>query len=278
MLLALLAVPALFAGVRAVLRRGPRAPQQVVFSPDPGELPALAAEIPRLRVFAWRAVGIAMLWLIPIAGGTIGASGISGAARHLLDTGTRVTGTVVAESTPYKGAWSIDVRYPVAGSEHTATITLGPKRGFTAGQLVTVIVDPADPGRVRTEADGNTSGGLMALCIGSAIVGSVGVLGSWAAVARWHRRHAAVRRTGWRSASVSVTRMPKRRAVMTVRYPGGESSRLCDVFSSHVAPKAPAQAWVGGGGKAMVVLFARPGKRPLAVPAMVWPAKNAGLG
>jgi hypothetical protein len=232
----------------------------------------LAAQIPRLRVLAWRAAAIAMLWVAVLAGGIVGLDQLSQAAQRLLETGITVTGTVRAESTPNKGSWTIDVQYPAGGTSRTAKIVLDSNRRYTPGQPVIVNYDPGDPGHVRTPQDKNINQALLALSIVGIVLAAVGIPVSLRAAAGWLRRYRAVVRTGWHAASVRVTRMTRTRPFIAVTYSGGGDIALQAVSSTHVTPHAarsrPRQAWVGGQARAMVVLFPREGRKyPYTVPA-----------
>ncbi|KAA9158767.1 hypothetical protein FPZ12_022175 [Amycolatopsis acidicola] len=270
---------AIAAGLRVALKTR-TSPKPIEFSPEPGSRPELAAEIPRLRVLAWRAVAVAVLWLLPISGGALGLNRLSATAQHLLDTGTKVTATVMSAAQPPKGQWSIVVRYEGGGVERTATVLLSDKR--KVGPQITVLVDPADPGHVRTPEDDNVDDNLRALFIGAMIAGAVGVACSAMAVRGWSRRYAAVMRTGWRSASVAVHKAPRTSTTITACFPEGETLQLRETPSTHNSPRKPRHAWIGGHGTAIVVLYGRDDKRPLPVPArpakQPGRAKGAGLG
>jgi hypothetical protein len=101
----------------------------------------LAGEIPRLRGLAWRAAGIAGLWVAALVIGIVGVYQLSQAAERLLDTGTKVTGWVHAVTG--RGASKVYVDYPVGNTERRLVLT---SHEYHLGQPVTVIYDPADPG------------------------------------------------------------------------------------------------------------------------------------
>jgi hypothetical protein len=231
----------------------------------------LSVEIPQLRTVAWRAAGIAALWMAVMAGGFIGLGQLSQSSQRLLDTGTKATGTVYGSSLSNGG--SIEVYYPVGSIMVTAHIELLSKRSFAQGAKVEVTYDPAEPTRVRTADDPNDSRfvGMFFMPLGAALLGF-----PFAAVAAtgWFRRYRAVRRTGWHPASVKAVKFGGALPTIYVRYTagGGGEITMRSVASSHgamrLAQDKPQQAWVGGEDRAMVVLFPRDdGKRPYAVPA-----------
>jgi hypothetical protein len=231
----------------------------------------LSAEIPRLRTMAWRAAGITALWVAVTVAAIIGLGRLWQSSQRLLDTGTKVTGTVYDSSLTAGG--SIDVSYPVGGVMMTAHIKLSSKRSFAQGAKVEVFYDPAEPTRVRTADDANDSPfmGMFFVPLGAALFGF-----PFAAVATtgWFRRHHAVRRTGWHPASVRAVKFGSSLPTIYVRYTagGGGEITMRSVASTHgamrLARDKPHLAWIGGEDRAMVVLFPRDdGKRPYAVPA-----------
>jgi hypothetical protein len=221
-------------------------------------------------MLAWRAVVIAVLWAAVLGGGITGLVKLNESAQRLLDTGTNVTGTVLRVSEPAKGPWTIEVAYPVGGSTRTAGISLDSQRRFTPGQPVTVIYDPADPGRVRTPQDDNVNQPLEGTFVAAAVTALVGTPLAGAAAVGWFRRHRAVRRTGWHAASVRVSETGRSARLITVDYlAGGSISLLPAAYKTPRVRWSRAQpAWVGGEAAAMVVLFRRgQGERPRPVPA-----------
>ncbi|MTD59511.1 hypothetical protein [Amycolatopsis pithecellobii] len=123
----------------------------------------LVVQIRHLRVPGRRTAGIALGWLIVFAAGSTGLVLMSHEAQHLLATGTKTIGTVLGESAPSKGYWSIEVRYAVDGDTRAARIVLSDDRKLEQGQQVVAIV-----------------GGGFA-CLLSGLLG-----------AGWFRRHRAV--------------------------------------------------------------------------------------
>ncbi|NBH05298.1 hypothetical protein [Amycolatopsis sp. SID8362] len=135
------------------------------------------------------------------------------------------------------------------------------------------------------DASRNTAAAVLAFGV---IVASLG-LTPWAVL--WWLRYESVRRTGWRAAEVTAVRVEPRGCLAAlafagrsnnagsldyvVRYRDGGSARLRGGASLRRQPPLVAfehaqPAWVGGSGRAAVVLFAtsRWGpRRPRAVPA-----------
>ncbi|HET6502945.1 MAG TPA: DUF3592 domain-containing protein [Amycolatopsis sp.] len=250
----------------------PVSPSDTWVPPGPGEATSgrldLTAQIPRLRVRAWRAVVIAVLWAAVLGGGITGLVEVNESAQRLLETGTRVTGTVLRESEPDKGPWTIEVSYRAGEVTRTAEISLDSHRRLTPGQPVTVTYDPSDPGRVRTPQDSNVSEPLEVTFVAAAITALFAAPLSAAAAVGWFRRHRAVRRSGWHAASVLVTEWGRARLI-TVDYLAGGAITLRAVgYKRPRARRRARQAWIGGAAAAMVVLLPREqGERPRLVPA-----------
>ncbi|WP_143271333.1 DUF3592 domain-containing protein [Amycolatopsis echigonensis] len=287
-LFVLLALPAVFTAVKAAywnrlakerLRETATAtatgrtapPARTWVPPGPGETAYrdldLTAQVSRLGVPAWRAIGTTVVFLVLLAGGIVEGVRSSASGQELLDSGVRVTARVYFVTEPSKGSWTIDVTYPVGDAWRTAEIRLETKRDFDLGQEVPVIYDPEDPGRVRTPEDENTSDVQLSLFVEPLLAGLGGVpFAAWAAVG-WVRRYRAVRRTGWHPASVLVTPTGQ---IFATYFQGGKIE-LGGVLSTRRATRFAhgerQRAWVGGEASTMVVLFPREGgKRPYAVP------------
>ncbi|WP_236796947.1 DUF3592 domain-containing protein [Amycolatopsis sp. GM8] len=227
--------------------------------------------VARLRVLAWRASGIVVLWLTVLAVGIVGLDQLSRSAQHLLDIGTRVTGTVLDVSRPAKGYWTIDVRYPGGAGPRTAVIYLDVNREIEPGQEITVVYDPADPARVRTLDDENSNQFLVSAFVIPLLVALVVLPFAVAAAAGWFFRRRSVRRTGWHRADVVVTRVYRGSDKITATYPDGSEVELRSAISTHSASRRagirPQRAWIGGEAKTMVMLF--PGdetRKPYAAP------------
>ncbi|MEV8607818.1 DUF3592 domain-containing protein [Amycolatopsis sp. NPDC051373] len=130
-----------------------------------------------------------------LAAGLVAVLGVLHSADTLLTTGTRVPGTVVSVATPPKGTRWIDVSFRADGRLVTERIDRSSTAAYTPGERVTVVFDPADPGRARTTTETGLSEngvdfawigvGLVLLCFLVAATGAVG----------WSRRSRAVRRT-----------------------------------------------------------------------------------
>lgn len=235
--------------------------------PGPGAHdPDLAAQIPRLRVFGWRALGITVLWLAVFAGTIAGIDQVERNAQQLLDAGTRVTGTVLDVYRPAKGSWSIDVRYPDGAGSRTATVDLDSHREIKTGDQLTVVYDPADPARVRTLDDTNENPLGTVLLAAGLVASLMGITLAFTAGVGWLGRHRSVRHTGWHRADVVVSPVHGRRTTITATYPDGTGILLRGAFSTHDAARRAKfrKAWIGGEATRMVVLFHS--RKPYAVP------------
>ncbi|GHE91339.1 hypothetical protein GCM10017786_24720 [Amycolatopsis deserti] len=268
----LLAVEAIywhrFAQARArELASGAPAPPQRWVPTGPGDVGA-AAHLSRLRVPA----GLAAAGTVAFLGLLIFSSAefdrITGEERELLETGTRVTATVVTATQPRRGDGTIEVTYPVGDTRRAALIELDTTQRFQPYQQVLVIYDPADPGRVRTLDDTNTDPVRLSMFVVPGLAGLAGTPVAAFAAVSWLRRYSSARRTGWHPASVVVTPVGRVFASYAeggeIELSGGLSTRQPTRFES--AERRP--AWVGGEGTWMTVLFPRDGgKSPYAIPA-----------
>ena len=243
--------------------------------PAGGDLPELTELTARLRRTARRAAALTLVWVAVLAGGLTSLVLTASAAEDLLVTGARVPGVVVAAVRPVKGAPWIVVRY----GTRTAEIVWHSDRGYHVGDEVTVVYDPADPDRVRTPTRRTKTGSgpgsatprcwsRSAGCRSRPEWPSAGVAGS----ARW-------RRTGWRSAELAVVPesrhgagLAKRQFLLHAGYRDGTGIALRRSASTHgvaaMSGREDRQAWIGGWGRAMVVVFphGRRGPGPYAVP------------
>jgi hypothetical protein len=236
----------------------------------------LDAQVFRLRTLSPRAWGVAVLWCAVLVGGMVGLSAITSSADSLLATGTRTTGEVLTVLDSRKP--SMWVRYTAGGMSQTAEIVRSSGRHYKPGESVTVVYNPTDPEDARTTEETNYNQYLVGFCVVPMLLALLFLPLSVVAAARWRRRYHAVRRTGWRAASVTVlpdypVRKGRHAPDIQVRYRDGSTIWLRASSSTHGAtvlkdePNQP--AWVGGTGRDMVVLFpqARWRKLPYAVPA-----------
>ncbi|TVT00453.1 hypothetical protein FNH07_31615, partial [Amycolatopsis bartoniae] len=166
---------------------------------DPTALP----QSKRIALVALRNTGITGLFLLVLLFGWFSTERVTRDSQNLLDHGTRVTATVIGEYSQSKGDGAIYVLYPAGGTLRTAKIRLD-EHPFEVGDTVTVIYDPADPGRVRTAEAENLSDFQLWLGFVPLLAGLTGTLIAGAATVGWFRRYCAVRRTGWHPASVVV--------------------------------------------------------------------------
>ncbi|MTD58901.1 DUF3592 domain-containing protein [Amycolatopsis pithecellobii] len=275
----LLALPAVFTAVKAVQwnkrvkeRLGATGtPSQTWVPAGPGETVDgdvdLPAQVSRLGMLALRSTGVMVVFAGLLVGGIMAGIQSSHEGEELLQTGARVTGTVVSVAEPAKSSWTITVDYPVGATWRKADIRLETKREFVPGQEVLVIYDREDPGRVRTPLDDNTGDVQLSLFVEPMLAGLAGIPFGAMAMVRWARRYRAVRQSGWHAASVLVA--PGGR--ISARYVRGGELQLDGVLSTHRAARfatgEPRKAWIGGEASTMVVLFSREnGKKPYAVP------------
>ncbi|WP_328644195.1 DUF3592 domain-containing protein [Amycolatopsis sp. NBC_00348] len=250
-------------------------PEEDETAPD-GAPPDPAAQIARLPGYGRRALAIALLLLVAAGGVFAGLVVYEYPARALLRDGVHVTGKVLWFD-DHTREQAIRVSYDVRGEPGYATIPVTSGRRYIVGGTLTVIYDPANPGRARTLLEDRLDGRVSALfwILGLFVLTFAGV--SLAAALRWRRRHAAVLRTGWRPASVTVrpdypVRRGRHLPDLLVEYRDGSRAELRASMSCHGStylwhrPARP--AWVGGAGPDMVVLFSRGDlRRPYAVPA-----------
>lgn len=240
---------------------------------DGGRVVGFAVETARLRRSARRAAVFAAVWCAVVAGFAVLV-----AAAPSREAGTGATGEVVGVVQPDGGPRLVRVEIPVDGTTRTVDIAVEDVGGYSAGQVVTVVYDPPGVRNLRL-ADGGTGGpapvGFVVVVL--VMLAFVAFLAMFEALS-WRRRYVAVRRTGWRRASVTV--VPERpstsdlQPVIEVRYRDGSTIALRaakSVFHSarKMADPPDRIAWIGGWGRDMVVLFPyRPEEeRPYAVPA-----------
>ncbi|GHG13168.1 DUF3592 domain-containing protein [Amycolatopsis bullii] len=233
------------------------------------------AETGRLRRITGRAAALILVWIVLFASGLTGMSLLDAAADELLATGRRVPGVVVSVDTPAKGTPSMQVRF----GGRTVKIVRDSGHRYQVGEAVTVVVDPADPARVRTTEEENENQFVFFLCLFAVLLGLAGAPVAAGAALGWRRRARAVAATGWRVATVdvvpdrSVTRRKRLPPTLHVRYRDGTGIVLRAVPSTHganaLADFTDRLAWVGGWGREMVVLFPQGPRRPgpYAVPA-----------
>ncbi|MEV6900152.1 DUF3592 domain-containing protein [Amycolatopsis sp. NPDC051372] len=185
-----------------------------------------------------------------LAAGLVAVLGVLHSADTLLTTGTRVPGTVVSVATPPKGTRWIDVSFRADGRLVTERVDRSSTDAYTPGERVTVVFDPADPGRART----TTEEGLSENGVDFAWIGVGLVLAATGAVG-WSRRSRAVRRTGWHEGTATVVLAPRTgRGVnppyLHVRLLSGGAVRLRAVPSTHGArflrTYTDRPAWLGG--------------------------------
>ncbi|QKV79162.1 DUF3592 domain-containing protein [Amycolatopsis sp. Hca4] len=236
-----------------------------------------AAETGRLRGIAWRTSGFVLVWAALAGAGVTGLVLLDQAADELLATGARFPGEVVSVQTYSRGGMAFQVTYGARSAE----IVRDSRRTYHVGEQVTVIVDRADPDRVRTSSETNESRFAVNLGIVSIVAGSLGTLFAALAAVSWWLRARAVAVTGWRNATVDIVRVfvPRGRSLrrpppeIHVRYREGTGITLRAMSSTHGANAlsdfTDRLAWVGGWGRHMVVLFPNGPRRPgpYAVPA-----------
>ncbi|MEV6825330.1 DUF3592 domain-containing protein [Amycolatopsis sp. NPDC051102] len=240
----------------------------------------LDAETARLRLLALRSAGLVLVWTAVLAGVVAGLVALSASADHLLKTGARVTGEVLAVSKHSRSQDTIRVVYPVGDDDgyRYADIVWDSGRPYTKGQRITVIYDKADPARVRTPDEPNDDQTLTWVLLIGACAGVSGLVLSVIAAVNWRRRHRAVLATGWRIASVTVVpdypvRRNRHMPDIEAEYRDGTRMTLRAAMSTHgsvpLKHEPNRRAWIGGTDRDMVVLFPngrwRPG--PYTVPA-----------
>jgi hypothetical protein len=239
----------------------------------------LDVEAARLRPLALRSMGFVLVSVAVLVGVALGISVMSASADQLLKTGTRVPGEVLGAYKHSRGADTIQVSYTVGYDDRRfAEIVWDSDQQYAAGQQITVIVDRANPDRVRTLYDTNDDQTFSWVLLIGMIVGVTGLVLSISAAVNWWRRYRAVLATGWRVASVTVVpdypvRRTRHMPDIHVEYRDGSRITLRAATSTHGSvplKKLPnRRAWIGGTDRDMVVLFPH-GRRhpaPYAVPA-----------
>lgn len=162
----------------------------------------------RLGTTAWRSTTVFAAWLGVLLIGLSGFVLLDVTGQRLLDAGERVTGTVETVHNPRRGSSSITVNYFAAGTWRTARIyrDWDSDLTYTPGQNVTVIYDLADPERVRTSAERNDSQLVEWATFAVIIVACFGIPFSALSMTGWWARYRAVRATGWRKGTATVSR------------------------------------------------------------------------
>ncbi|WP_370972476.1 hypothetical protein [Amycolatopsis sp. cg9] len=232
-------------------------------------------DVTGLRSQGRRAVFVATVcaWVLAGCAALFGANGTGGASA---ETGTEALADVVAvaDAQGVPGLW---VEYRVDGVPRTVKLSQDSVDGHAVGQVVAVVYDPAHPQDVRLAGEAEASPSPVALLIVLMVIAVGVVLGQVLQALHRRRLDRAVRRTGWRRASVTVVRGAgaRRRKVpdFEVRFRDGSSIALHGNERSRytgVLTERPGRlAWIGGWGRDMVVLFpaGAVGERPLAIPA-----------
>ncbi|MFE0027406.1 DUF3592 domain-containing protein [Amycolatopsis sp. NPDC059021] len=229
---------------------------------DPG------AELRRVRMMTWRALGFVVLSCAILLAALWCLAALVRAPSRLLETGQRVPGSVLeVEKHRGTGVVAIQVRYPVGDTTRVARIATQGGRSYSAGQPVTVIYDPGNPGHVRTPGEPNEEWVVIGLCTAAGLVALLSVPASLAAATGWWRRYRAVRRTGWRAAAVAVRPGPPLLTWLApdlhVRFRDGGGMVLGAAVSTHQISRVDrdlrrdGRVWVGGTGRHVVVMVRR---------------------
>ncbi|MEC3980046.1 DUF3592 domain-containing protein [Amycolatopsis sp. H20-H5] len=235
----------------------------VVSGPDPKVDLDLFARLPSRLVS--RNLVLILLCLLGIGGASALSARLDEQAGELLRIGTRVPGTVVDVHKPSKSDWYIEVRYRASGVERTADVTLDTyDGGYRTGDPVVVVYDPADPARLRTDRERNEPGFPNLVVGGSILLFLLALPFLTLAVVNWRRRRVAIRRAGWRRGVARTDRWNKREPVeIRVRFDTGDDASFVALRTTMAAvPRKLVKAsklrvWVGGDGRALVVVFVR---------------------
>jgi hypothetical protein len=194
-----------------------------------------------------------LIGLVLLAGFSVTVILVTNVDSGLLDRGVRAPGVVIAVNQSSKGGW-IDVRF---GDDHAGTITLtGGSPRYHVDDHVTMIYDPADPGRFRTDIEANDSNWVVALIVFTVLGGlSLGLVG-FVEYSCWWRRYREVRKHGWRHGEATITKRGKRR-VLDVRFDDGVTVRLMEraLRATGIPDRGDVELWVGGAGKRRATLF-----------------------
>ncbi|WP_328442979.1 DUF3592 domain-containing protein [Amycolatopsis sp. NBC_00438] len=153
----------------ARLRPRPAGGTTVVAGPSkPAGRPRYGTSRPRRPVRV--ACGFAVALYVVLAAGVLGLSALDLGQADLLATGARTGGVVLSVRDPARGTPTLDVGYTVAGESRTAEIARDSGRKYVAGEVITVVYDPADPAHVRTSEEKNDDGFLVGLCVVALLV------------------------------------------------------------------------------------------------------------
>jgi hypothetical protein len=239
--------------------------------PEPLDGVDFEEETSRLRTLGRRAVLIAVAWWWLMGCCAAGITAIDGPSGAVRETGTRTLADVVAVGS------SLRVEYRVDGVTRTAEIVRDNGNSYAVGQVVAVVYDPAHPQVARLVDERTEDPFLGWVLTVPLLVTFFAVPWSVLAAFRWRRRYHAVRRTGWRRASVTVIpdlRSTQRRpdSDIRVRYHDGSAITVRATGSTHgtrvLKDRLDRRAWIGGWGGDMVVLipYGPSAERPYAIP------------
>jgi uncharacterized protein DUF3592 len=178
------------------------------------------------------------------------------AGDELVATGVRTPGTVTQVMASSKGGW-MEVRFAVGGVDRVRKINLnGLSPAYHPGDHVTVVHDPADPERLRTDVEENDPLWAVIILV-VLLVPAVGLLPAGSVECfRWSRRYRDVRRNGWRRGHATIA-LRRNRRVLDVRFDDGVTLRLRENArrATEIPDRGEVEVWVGGAGKARAMLF-----------------------
>ncbi|WP_370943072.1 DUF3592 domain-containing protein [Amycolatopsis sp. cg5] len=240
----------------SVLGKGDDVNKPATTPAEPDHAPAAVA---RLRRRALRLV-IAGLVLFIAAWGMVGFVRYRDA--DLLKTESRTHGVVFAMIVSGKFE-SIGIEYYTDnGVRRLEFVDVDDAGAYHENDPVTVIYDPADPTRIRTEADPELPGLVRTVTVVSTFLTIILVLSGLIGTSRWRRRSAAARAEPWRAGTATLARSSagKARTKLRVRFQTEEQDYR--TTAPVMLPIPPAlfdrdevKVWINGTGDAVTVMF-----------------------
>ncbi|MFL6140698.1 MAG: DUF3592 domain-containing protein [Labedaea sp.] len=167
-------------------------------------------------------------WVVLLAGlvGCVGAVTVADVmtarSEALLAAGDQTPAVVVGtnERTRFS-AGTISVRYTAGGVERVGEINLNDSSpAYHVGDQVTVVYDPADPGRLRTPEEENDPTWAVILFAILLVFGLLLVGSGVGAVVRWQRRVRSARAHGWRPGRAEVRDVKRGSALLDIWLAG----------------------------------------------------------
>lgn len=209
-----------------------------------------------------RSLFVALSGVLLLVGFGIAIGVNAGNNDELLATGARTDGVVVAYHDRIKIPDLIDVQFLRGSQQELAEISLNDSSPrYRVGDQVTVIYDPADPSRVRTDAEENDPGIFLLPVIIALILGLIMMPGGLIGLGRWARRIKQARTAEWRPAKAGLVKGGwGSKTRLRVRFDDGVEQVF--VTARPVQLPLPREiftgtqrVWLNGTGHAVTVMF-----------------------